>query len=270
MYPSDQNSRRQFLAAGAGAALLALSTVHGSQTASATGRVGQYGTGAASGVGAVPESVALKSQDALVSAATDPTDLVVDYLKQWRFDPYNPGHTLRSKNSFGHSGRNYNLRNRRTRTFLQWERQTWGINLGWTDDGTPQTATKVSRWFLRRPGTNASALKYGERLALGYGGDPSFLRYSKRTVGINLKWDYSPSYEWRLLGGRKNRPVLTGEPVAIYNETAGERGFLIHFDRTAGGDIGWPDSQTWLDQLPGILAKAFKEHYKEAAAFLLA
>jgi hypothetical protein len=258
MYPSEmQNSRRRFLATGAGAVVLALSGVHGSQDAFANPAVGRPKTLAASGLPGT-------------AAATDPTDLVVDYLKQWRFDIYNPSHTLLSKNSFDNPGRNYNLWNRRTRDFLRWEHQDWGINLGWTDDATRKTAGKVSRWFLRRPGTNSSPLRYGEKLALGYGRDPSFIRYSHRTVGINLKWDYSPSYEWRLLGGTRNRPVLSGKPVAIYNDKAGQSGFLVYFDRTAGGDIGWPDSQTWLDQLPGILAKAFKEHYKEAAALLLA
>jgi hypothetical protein len=196
----------------------------------------------------------------------DPEDLVVDWFIQWTFDADRSGNTLLSKRSFSDSGRNYNLRSRETRRFLHWEDQTWGINIGWTDDAEPETAREVARWFIRRPGTDSTFLKYGEVLALGFGTNPSFLRYTHRTFGVNLEWSHTPSYEWQLVRSpeAKGLPVISGQSHAIYNLRAGEMGFLTYFDRTVGGDIGWPDSETWLEQVPGHLKKLFRKLGQEA------
>jgi len=195
--------------------------------------------------------------------------MVVDYLKQFMFDPNHQHHDLLTKTQFvGSADRNYNLKNSRTRKFLQWEEQSFGINLGWTDNADPSTAVKVSRWFLTRQTSQQAPVRYGESIALGYGKAPSFIRYEERTFGINLGWSDSPVFEWKLLGGRTGQPVRSGDWLAIYNKRAGD--CLIHFDRTAGGDVGWPSSQTWTDQLGDVLTKAVKEHWKEAVTFLLA
>ena len=205
----------------------------------------------------------------MTALLTAPTTMVVSYLKQWMFDPNNPRHALLPKPQFsGPADRNYNLKNSRTKKFLQYEEQTWGINLGWTDNAAATTAKKVSRWFISRKGTGQTPIKYGEPIALGYGISPSFVRYEERTVGINLGWSESPAFEWRLLGGKAGRPVSSGDWLAIYNQKAGD--CLIYFDRSAGGDIGWPGSQTWTDQLGDILTDAVKDHWKEAVALLLA
>ena len=59
---------------------------------------------------------------------------VAGYLKQWMFDPNHPHHPLRAKPNFnGPADRNTNLKNSHERKFLQWEEQTFGINLGWTE-----------------------------------------------------------------------------------------------------------------------------------------
>jgi hypothetical protein len=203
-----------------------------------------------------------------VSVRDHRTTIVVDFFKQWKF---NAGSTqpLVPKPSFnGPASRNLNLKNSRVRKLLQGEHQTFGINLGWTDDAEPATVKKVTRWFLARQGTSTAPVKYGELLALGYGGDPSFIKYEKRTVGINLGWSNTPRFEWKLLGGHKGQPVHAGEWLAIYNQKAGE--CLIYFDRTVGGDIGWPSSQTWTDQLGDILTEAIKEYGDDAVAYLLA
>jgi hypothetical protein len=155
------------------------------------------------------------------------------------------------------SDRNYNLKGSPPRKYLQWEKQTFGINLGWTDDAEPATGRRVSRWFFTRHGAGTGPVEYGERIALGYGTAPSFLRYEERTVGINLGWSGAPVFEWTLLGGPRGGPVGTGERLAIHNAKAGTArvpGVLIHFDRTVGGDIGWPDSRTWWDQAKDKLA----------------
>jgi hypothetical protein len=62
--------------------------------------------------------------------------------------------------------------------------------------------------------------------------------------------------------------VKTGEAVAIYNVHARE--CLITFDRTAGGDIGWPSSKTWGEQLEDRIRKAVVEYADEALMALLA
>ena len=73
---------------------------------------------------------------------------VAGYLMQWMFDPNHPHHPLRAKPDFnGPADRNTNVKNSRERKFLQWEEQTFGINLGWTDDASPATAVRVSRWL---------------------------------------------------------------------------------------------------------------------------
>jgi hypothetical protein len=69
---------------------------------------------------------------------------VAGYLKQWMFDPNHAPHPLLAKPSFtGPTDRNTNLKNSRERKFLQWEKQTFGINLGWTDDASPATAVRI-------------------------------------------------------------------------------------------------------------------------------
>ncbi|GAB3006825.1 hypothetical protein GCM10027184_75380 [Saccharothrix stipae] len=160
------------------------------------------------------------------------------------------------------SARNYSLKGSPPRKYLRWEKQTFGINLGWTDDAEPATRLKVSRWFFTRHGADTGPVKYGERIALGYGIAPSYLRYEERTVGINLGWSVTPVFEWTLLGGPRGGPVGTGERLAIHNAkacTATVPGVLIHFDRTVGCDIGWPDSQPWWDQAKDKLAGFTKE-----------
>lgn len=202
-------------------------------------------------------------------AVSEGTTLVVDYLKQFMFDPNHEHHGLLPKASFdGQTDRNYNLKNNRTRKFLQWEQQPLGINLGWTDNAGPNTAARVSRWFLSRPNGSAAPVRYGEEIALGYGKSPSFVRYQERTFGINLGWTDSPVFEWKLLGGQPGQSVRSGDWLAIYNKRAGD--CLIHFDRTVGANIGWPSSETWTDQLGNLLTQAVKDHWKEAVTFLLA
>lgn len=148
--------------------------------------------------------------------------------------------------------RSFSLKGSVPRKFLQHEKSL-GVNLGWTDDASPATGQRVSRWFVDRPGTATGPVRYGEPIALGYGIAPSFLRYRHQTVGINLDWSGGAVFEWMLLGGPHDEPVNSRNPVAIYNsaaESGGKRGtFLVHFDRDAGGDIGWPDSKTWGRQL---------------------
>lgn len=73
-------------------------------------------------------------------------------------------------------------------------------------------------------------------------------------MGINLNWSDRPVYEWQILGGRQDVAVETQKWVAIVNlKAAGGGEPLIYFDRTRGGDIGWPSSNTWGEQLKGAV-----------------
>jgi hypothetical protein len=181
-------------------------------------------------------------------------------LKQWVIGGAG---ALQPKRKFdGRPERNFNLRGLKINKYLQHEEQRFGINIGWTDDASAQTAAKVTRWFFAHESGDESALRYGETISLGNGGDPSFVRYEDRTVGVNLGWSKTPVYEWKVLGAAAGTPVQIGQHVALFNEKANE--CLIYFDRTAGGDIGWPTSQRWEDQLKSLAVKAGKEAAKKA------
>jgi hypothetical protein len=201
------------------------------------------------------------------SSSTRDAEIAASYLRQWMFDPNKPPHPLRAKTDFeGPASRNTNLKNKLERRFLQHERQTFGINLGWTDDASPATAVKVSRWFFTR--ASSDPIRYGDTVALGNGRSPSYVHYTHRTVGIDLDWSHTPRFEWKLLGGKIGQPVRSGEWLAIYNTKA--RQPLIAFDRTVGADIGWPDSETWPQQIGDHVMRFIKDHWKEGVVYLFA
>jgi hypothetical protein len=204
----------------------------------------------------------------MAKTATPSTDTVVDLFKQWILaGPTKTGPVMTKPHFEGPSDRNYNLKNKRVRKFLQHEHQDVGINLGWTDDAEPATAKKVARWFFARDGRDDRPVTYGETIALGLGQKPSFIRYAERDVGINLDWSDSPVFEWKLLGGKIGETVRAGQWLAIYNEKCDE--CLVQFDRTAGGDIGWPSSKTWDEQIGDVLAEAVRNHARKAYKKLL-
>jgi hypothetical protein len=95
---------------------------------------------------------------------------------------------------------------------------------------------------LTKKNNTNEPIHYGDLVALANGGDPSFIRYAERTWGINLDWSEAPVYEWQVLGASSDKVVTTGARVALYNTVSKEP--LIFFDRTVGGDIGWPSSET--------------------------
>jgi hypothetical protein len=204
--------------------------------------------------------------DSLTSSAD--VELAEDYLKQWTLQGTQSGAVLPKSAFGGPKERNYTLKSKQVRKFLQHEHQTYGINLGWTDDAEPDTANEVRRWFIARSGDDSGPIRYGETVALGNGEKPSFIRDAHRTVGVDLDWSDTPVYEWKLLGGPAGTPVGTSEYLAIYNVKAGE--CLIYFDRTRGGDIGWPSSKTWGQQLEDRLIQLVKDNADDAVKALLA
>ena len=203
-----------------------------------------------------------------MSDSLEQTAIATDHLKQWTFLGSEAGEVT-SKTSFdGPADRNYALKNKQVRKFLQHEKMGPGvINLGWTDDAEPATAKRVTRWFIARKNATGGPVRYGEAVALGYGITPSFICNAHRTVGVDLEWSKSPVFEWKVLGGNLGSEVQTGDWVALYNDRAKE--CLLFFDRTVGGDIGWPSSKTWGAQLEDRVREAVKNHANNAYDKLL-
>ncbi|MCP3887431.1 MAG: hypothetical protein GY702_00960, partial [Desulfobulbaceae bacterium] len=166
----------------------------------------------------------------------------------------------------------HNLKGSNNKKFLQYERQGTGrgINLGWTSDARAKTAKKAAHWMFvpkdqskrvgqrGQPPIRQKPIRYGEIVAIAWWPPthpswdewskstalhvPKFLTYSRRNVGINLKWsEKGASYEWIILGGKPGDQVKKGKDwVVIYNLTHKQP--LVYETRTIGGHIGWPDS----------------------------
>ena len=192
---------------------------------------------------------------------TDQGQVLAEHLKQWAIGGGKDGVVV--------AGWGYTLKCKLNRKFLQYEHQAFGINLGWTDDAEPETARKVARWVFV-PQDGGTQLAYGEHIAMGFGKEPSFVRYEERSVGINLGWSKTPVFEWRVLGGPEGEPVHAGKYLVLFNTRASGTGeALIHFDRTAGVNLGWPTSKTWGDQAIDLIVSKLKDEAKKAAYKLL-
>ncbi len=169
---------------------------------------------------------------------------------------------IRSKDSFnGPVDRNLQLKNGRRRKFLHYENQV-GFDIGWTDNAAPKTAIKSERWFFLPEAGDGKPILYGQPIAIGLGKNPSFMCHEKRFIGVDLQWHDQPCYEWLLLGGERDTPVKTNEWFAIYNTKVEE--CFIETERTMGGNVGYPSSQTWWDQGVGILKNLGKKAAEEA------
>lgn len=170
--------------------------------------------------------------------------------RQWMIGANSTGSLYTKPSWNGPATSSYNLKGLINKKFLQYEKQgaAGGINIGWTSNASASTAKKRAKWFFSRMSSSKKPIQYGEALSFAWGGSKSsFLKYSKRTVGINLDWSSKPSYEWTILGGKPGTPVRKGKDlVIIYNIKHQQP--LIWFDRTVGGHIGWPDSKTWKEQ----------------------
>ena len=65
------------------------------------------------------------------------------------------------------SGLSFNLKHRDQKRYLQWEEQTFGVNLGYSDDATSETAREKARWFFKRP-SGSGPVRCGEAVAMGF------------------------------------------------------------------------------------------------------
>ncbi len=174
----------------------------------------------------------------------DASQIVAEY-KQWMIGANGTGLVIPYDKRDHRSS--YNLKGSVIRKFLHYEKQGAGrgINLGWTNNASASTANKNAKWHFSRKSGAKGPILYGESIAISWGdGKEPYIRYASRHVGINLNWSKRPIYEWTLLGGEPQTPVKGGKDwVVIYNLK--HNAPLMYFNRTAGGHIGWPDSQVW-------------------------
>ena len=178
--------------------------------------------------------------------ATIPAEVLV-----WTFG-CKPG-KLRSQNQYSTAnvGNGYSMHCRTNGQFLTYKDTNFGISLGY------KTAEECKTHF-RLPDESEREILTGEKVALGIGGGRAFLYYAQRTVGINLDWSSLPKFEWLLFDetGEKVKPIPIGSLVAIINERVEPQAdFLIHFDRTAGADVGWTSSPGQLENLTDFALK---------------
>ncbi len=191
-------------------------------------------------------------------------------FKQWMIGANATGFVYPNIAS-GPASKKYNLKGMENTKFLHYETQGTfgGINLGWTNTASAGTAIDRAQWIFLRPGGPSAQLApvvYGEPIALGWSkGGKQFLKYSKRNVGINLDWS-DPVFEWTILGGTPRTRVGRGQDfVILYNLK--HKMPLMHFDRTKGGDIGWPDSSKWTQSTIG--APAYIASLRRAADVMM-
>jgi hypothetical protein len=82
-----------------------------------------------------------------------PSAELLEELKQWKLDSLVSTTRLLPKANFESAlERNYTLKNKIVRKFLHHEVQTFGVNLGFTDNASLETGKKAARWFFTRNG----------------------------------------------------------------------------------------------------------------------
>jgi hypothetical protein len=197
---------------------------------------------------------------------TDSLDQVAqlaEKYKQWSIGAGEPGQVFGKSRFEDHPERSYTLKNSRPRKFLQYEHQTWGINLGWTEDASSESAKRVARWFFTRNGARTGPITFGETIALANGKGGFWLHYAEREFGIDLEWFGQATFAWTILGGKVGQPPPRGQYLAVYNEKI--RLFFVEFDRDISGDLGWSDSKAWLDQFGDKFVERIGEYGKAAA-----
>jgi len=206
-----------------------------------------------------PPPVASRSEHRPSASASDHRRSRVDLSKpsqerQWMIGVGTKGyiypHPFR-KGTYKGAGY-YNIKGSVNRRFL-YNKHTGtgrGINLGWTDNATANTAVKRAQWFFARKSKGNIPLRYGERVAIGIGKGRPYIRYAHRYNGINLDWSKAPIYEWQILGGKSGEYVKKGKDwVILYNLKHRQPLIYFHRNKFGGGDIGWSDSRGWRNPL---------------------
>jgi hypothetical protein len=149
----------------------------------------------------------------------------------------------------------YNLFCETNREYVTWGKRTHGINMVWTSD---PNLRKIH--FRRQVGEGE--IRTGDVLAFGLGGDPAFLYYKKRPVGVNLDWSSSPRFEWKIISssGNSGEMLQPGQKMAIFNMNADPPDFLVYHERPLGINIGWTTSPNWRQRFGELVWKAAQEY----------
>jgi hypothetical protein len=143
--------------------------------------------------------------------------------------------------------------------YLSWKKMPLGINLDFISDAA------VKKVHFKLPDGKERPILSGEPVAFGIGGGEAFLQYADRDVGVNLKWNAKPVFEWKLYSGSAGSPITYGAPLAIANiKVKPSADFLIYFDRPAGmADIGWTTSPQFWNTVANVGIKAGIEAAKK-------
>lgn len=190
--------------------------------------------------------------------------------QNWVINPNNKGSVMVSPR--GGSGPIYpvSIKGLTTRKFLHYEKNKYGINIGWTNDASKSTEKANRNWRIERSGNSSGPLRYGEKVAIGWMKNKPFIRYQSRKWGINLVWSDKPSYEWIVLGGKG--VVRSGSNrVILYNTKI--RQPMVYVRRTRGGHIGWPSSDPYVPFYKSVIhgkSKDCSEEYGVIATRVLA
>jgi hypothetical protein len=182
---------------------------------------------------------------------------VMSPYRQWMIGANKTGLVYpKSSWNTGSMQRNYNLKDKVVRKFLQYENMGAGrgMELDWTDHASANMAIQKSQWFFSTPHGSGSVqppIVYGEPIAMAWGSKSKFVKHSRRMTGVNLDWSGGPSYEWAILGGRPGTTVKRGkDTIILYNLTINQP--LIRFDRKGSGGIGFAGELKAGDSQPSI------------------
>jgi hypothetical protein len=120
------------------------------------------------------------------------------------------------------------LKNRYYNRYVKYGQQQFGVNLRLTPIHPGDNVLLVHS-------SNLTVL-FGDLVAIHIAGD-SWLRYSRRTWGVNLGWSNEPKYEWRITGGSYGAPVNTGQKIGLFNTV--ENDHLVGSWRAYGVNLAW-------------------------------
>jgi hypothetical protein len=186
---------------------------------------------------------------------------VPESVKVWKIGDGSAN--VRSWNNYTNN-QGYNLFCQSSGQFFTYMKVPLGINLGYTSDPS------VRKTHFRLPDGMERDILSGESVAFGIGGGEAFLRYAHRDVGINLKWNQEPVFEWRIFGSNNQvgTPIAESSLVAIVNDKVEPKpDFLIYFGRPPGmADVGWTTSPGFWDHVMNFADK----HKAEIAQALIA
>lgn len=129
------------------------------------------------------------------------------------------------------SGDKYYLKVAGNGYHLIYKERSFGINLGWNKDSSPNIQIEKS---------GGGKINCGDKVAIrvNKGG---YLKYESRTWGINLVWSSTPVYQWEVRNeaNQRDTPVKTDTKIALYNSV--ENDFMEYCVRRGNPvvDLGW-------------------------------